>query len=131
LSNADPDKSGVATEVDFHQLQSACDGDARVMRELVELYFKQAGEIMASLEKAITGNAVGDVNHLAHKLAGSSLACGMSAVVPSLRRLEGAAKSGHLIGARESMADVSEQMKVIRRRVQDYLLGYPPTRKTE
>ena len=71
------------------------------MRELMGLYFQQAGEILGGLEKAIDGNAVGDVNHLSHKLAGSSLACGISAVVPSLRRLETGAKAGHLIGARE------------------------------
>jgi HPt (histidine-containing phosphotransfer) domain-containing protein len=115
--------------VDFGQLQSACDADLDVMRELVDLYFQQAGEILASLEKAINGNAVGEVKHFAHKLAGSSLACGMSAVVPSLRRLEGAATAGHLIGAHQSMVDLSAQMKVVRRHVQDYLLRYPAQTK--
>jgi HPt (histidine-containing phosphotransfer) domain-containing protein len=111
--------------VNFDQLKSACDGDAVVMRELVDLYFRQADEIMASLDRAITGNAVGEVNHLAHKLAGSSLACGMSAVVPSLRQLEGGAKAGHLDGARELLADVTAKMMVVRDRVKNYLLQYP------
>jgi HPt (histidine-containing phosphotransfer) domain-containing protein len=108
--------------VDFEQLQSACDGDAAMMRELADLYFQQAGEILPALEQAIDQNAFGDVNHLAHKLAGSSLACGVSAVVPALRQLEGSAKSGHLDGARDSLADITAQMTVIRRCVQDYLL---------
>ena len=124
MNSTNPDNSGATTVVDFNQLQSACDGDAGVMRELMDLYFQQAGEIMAGLEQAINGNAVGAVNHLAHKLAGSSLACGMSAVVPSLRQLEAGAKAGHLNGAHESLADVSAQMKVVRRHVQDYLLRY-------
>ncbi len=69
--------------VDFDQLQSACDGDASLMRELMDLYFGQADEIMAGLEKALQAGDVPDVDHLAHKLAGSSLACGMSAIVPA------------------------------------------------
>jgi HPt (histidine-containing phosphotransfer) domain-containing protein len=124
LNNTDSNNSGATNVVDFEQLKSACDGDAVVMRELVDLYFQQADEILASLERAITGNAVGDVNHLAHKLAGSSLACGMSAVVPSLRQLEGGAKAGHLNGARELLADVNTQMVDVRRRVPDLLLQY-------
>ncbi len=111
--------------MDFNQLQSACDGDPAVMRELVDLYFQQAGEIMTSLERAINGNAVGDVNHLAHKLAGSSLACGMSAVVPSLRQLEQGAKAGRLNNAQALFADVTAQMKVVRSHAQDYLLRFP------
>ena len=129
INSSDPDNGGVTPAVDFGQLQSACDADADVMRELMDLYLQQAGEILAGLEKAINGNAVADVKHFAHKLAGSSLACGMSAVVPSLRHLEGAAKAGHLIGAHESLADLSAQMEVVRRHVQEYLLHYPAQTK--
>ena len=92
-----------------------------MMRELIDLYFQQGDDIMVRLEKAINGNVVGDVDHLAHKLAGSSLACGMSAVVPSLRRLEGNAKAGHLNGAGDLLADVVVHMKAIRSCVHDYL----------
>lgn len=131
MKSTDSDTSSDTPVVDFNQLQSACDGDAEVMRELMDLYFQQAGEIIAGLEEAVRGNAVGDVNHLAHKLAGSSLACGISAVVPPLRRMEGGAKAGHLIGARESLAEVTEQMKVVRSQVQDFLMRYKPNRKAE
>ncbi len=124
MNNTDSNNSGATNVVDFEQLKSACDGDAVVMRELVDLYFKQADEILASLERAVSGNAVGDVNHLAHKLAGSSLACGMSAVVPSLRQMEGGAKAGHLNGAGELLADVSTRMIDVRQRVQDFLVQY-------
>jgi HPt (histidine-containing phosphotransfer) domain-containing protein len=123
--------SGAASAVDFNQLESACDGDVVVMRDLMDLYFQQAEEILAGLEKAINGNSVADVNHLAHKLAGSSLACGIKSIVPSLRRLEGGAKAGHLIGAAASLADVTTQMKTIRTYVRDYLLQYPSTKKAQ
>jgi HPt (histidine-containing phosphotransfer) domain-containing protein len=129
LNTSDPNTSGAANAVDFDQLQSACDGDAAMMRELMDLYFQQADDIIARLDKAINGNSVSDVNHLAHKLAGSSLACGMSAVVPSLRQLEGGAKAGHLNGAPELFTDVTSKMAVIRVRVQEYLVQYSAQRK--
>jgi HPt (histidine-containing phosphotransfer) domain-containing protein len=109
------------TTVDFDQLQAACDGDAALMRELLDLYFKQAAEIMAALDDAIERNGVGDVDHLAHKLAGSSLACGMTAIVAPMRQLEEGAKAGHLNGAREALAKAGAQMEAVRVRVQDYL----------
>jgi HPt (histidine-containing phosphotransfer) domain-containing protein len=121
LNTPESNPTGTAPAVDFDQLQAACDGDTVMMRELIDLYFQQGDDIMIRLEKAINGNAIGDVNHLAHKLAGSSLACGMSAVVPSLRQLEENAKAGRLNNAVELLADVTIQMKVIRGRVQDYL----------
>jgi HPt (histidine-containing phosphotransfer) domain-containing protein len=124
LNTPESNPTGAAPAVDFDQLQAACDGDTAMMRELIDLYFQQGDDIMIRLEKAINGNAVGDVNHLAHKLAGSSLACGMSAVVPSLRQLESNAKEGHLNGAGELLADVVVQMKVIRSRVHDYLAQF-------
>jgi HPt (histidine-containing phosphotransfer) domain-containing protein len=129
LNTPDSNTSGAAIAVDFDQLQSACDGDEALMRELMDMYFQQADDIIARLDKAINGNAVGDVNHLAHKLAGSSLACGMSAVVPSLRQMEGGARAGHLNGARELFTDVTSKMAVIRVRVQDYLVQYSAQRK--
>jgi HPt (histidine-containing phosphotransfer) domain-containing protein len=131
LKSTDSEASGAAPAVDFTQLQSACDGDIAMMRELMGLYFRQADEILAGLEKAITGNNVAEVNHLSHKLAGSSLACGIRSIVPSLRRMEGGAKSGHLIGAPALLADVNSEMKTIRSHVEDYLLRYQSNSKTE
>jgi len=124
VNTTHPDNSPATIAVDFDQLQSACGGDAGMMRELADLYFQQAGEILPALEEAINHNDAVPVNNLAHKLAGSSLACGMSAVVPSLRQLEGGAKAGHLNGARELLADVNTQMVDVRRRVPDLLLQY-------
>jgi HPt (histidine-containing phosphotransfer) domain-containing protein len=80
---------------------------------------------MEGLEHAITGSEVSEVNHLAHKLAGSSLACGMSAVVPTLRKLEGNARAGHLTGARQLFTETAAQMEVVRSCVQDHLRQQP------
>jgi HPt (histidine-containing phosphotransfer) domain-containing protein len=110
--------------IDFDQLKSACDGDAGLMRELMDMYFGQADKIMIDLHKAIQAGSVADVDHLAHKLAGSSLACGLSAIVPSVRRLEHGAKEGHLNGAEASMAEAVKALELLRSAVQDYLRQY-------
>ena len=125
MNTSDLDGNVATPLVDLEQLQSACDGDAQLLRELMDLYFVQAAEIMAGLDKAITAGEVGQVDHLAHKLAGSSLACGMLALVPALRQLEHNAKAGHLQGAPEWFAQVGEQLEAVRHHMDDYLRQYP------
>ena len=107
--------------IDFDQLQSACGGDADLMRELMDMYFGQADQIMPGLRQAIQTGAVADVNHLAHKLAGSSLACGLSAIVPPLRQMEQGAKQGNLDGAEAAMAEAIKSLELLRQAVQDHL----------
>jgi HPt (histidine-containing phosphotransfer) domain-containing protein len=122
---SDSDGDAPTPLVDLEQLQSACDGDAELMRELLNLYFGQADQIMAGLGKAIPEGDVEQVDHLAHKLAGSSLACGMSALVPALRQLEHNAKSGHLQGAPEWFAQVGVQLEAVRQYMHDHF-GHNP-----
>jgi HPt (histidine-containing phosphotransfer) domain-containing protein len=120
LNSTDP-SSNPAPLIDFDQLQSACGGDAALKRELMDMYFGQADQIMLGLHQAIQTGAVSEVNHLAHKLAGSSLACGLSAIVPSLRRMEEGARAGHLEGAEASMAEAVKSLELLHQAVQDHL----------
>jgi HPt (histidine-containing phosphotransfer) domain-containing protein len=115
------DRGGPKSLVDLEQLRSACDGDAQLMRDLMDLYFKQADQIMAGMGQAIQAGDVAEVDHLSHKLAGSSLACGMSALVPALRQLEHNAKAGHLQGAPDWFAEVAVQLEAVRQYMHDYL----------
>ena len=124
MNSTDP-SSNPAPLIDFEQLQSACGGDASLLRELMDMYFGQADQIMQSLRQAVQGGAIADVNHLAHKLAGSSLACGLSAIVPPLRKLEQGAKAGHLDGADAALAEAVSALELLRRAVQDHLRQLP------
>jgi HPt (histidine-containing phosphotransfer) domain-containing protein len=126
LNTSDSNKDAAKPLVDLDQLQSACDGDVKLMRELIDLYFGQADQIMAGLGKGIAAGDIGEVDHLAHKLAGSSLACGMSALVLPLRQLEMNAKAGHLDGAPEWFAQAAAQLEAVRRFINDYLRQTPP-----
>jgi HPt (histidine-containing phosphotransfer) domain-containing protein len=127
LNTPDSDSAAAKPLVDLEQLQSACDGDPELMRELVDLYFGQADQIMAGLGKGIAAGDVGEVNHLSHKLAGSSLACGMSAIVHPLRQLEMNAKAGHLDGAPEWFAQAGAQLEAVRQFMNDHLQRTPPS----
>jgi HPt (histidine-containing phosphotransfer) domain-containing protein len=107
--------------IDFDQLHSACDGDAVLMRELMELYFQQGNQIMTDLRLAINQGNLPQVDHLSHKLAGSSLAVGMTPIVASLRHLEHSAKSGHLNGAQQHFAEAEKSFDLIRATMGEYL----------
>jgi hypothetical protein len=107
--------------IDFEQLNSACDGDVGLKRELMDMYFGQADQIMLGLQKAVQTGSVSDVDHLAHKLAGSSLACGLTVIVPPLRKMEHGAKAGHLDGAETSLAEAVTSLELLRQAVHDHL----------
>jgi len=74
--------------IDLAQLAEAAGDSTAVLSELVELYLRQAHEIVQGLERAIQSSAARDVEHLAHRFAGASAACGIRALVGPLRGLE-------------------------------------------
>jgi HPt (histidine-containing phosphotransfer) domain-containing protein len=117
-----PGESQTSNEplIDFDQLNAACDGDATLMRELMDMYFGQADQIIVNLQKAVDTGSIKDVDHLSHKLAGSSLACGLNAIVPPLRKMEHGAKTGTLDGAEVSMKEATATLEILRRAVQDH-----------
>lgn len=119
--NSTETPSSPARLIDFDQMRSACDGNMDLLRELMEMYFGQADDLLPKLRTAVEKGAVADVDYLAHKLAGSSLACGLSAIVPPLRQMEHGAKAGHLNGADDALAEAVAAFELLRRAVQNYL----------
>ena len=74
--------------IDFERLREVSDDDAEMINELIELYFSQTSEQLDGLEKAIAVRNFDSMHRAAHKIAGSSLTCGMNAIVPPIRELE-------------------------------------------
>jgi HPt (histidine-containing phosphotransfer) domain-containing protein len=74
--------------IDALQLNEAAGGSAAAACELVQLYLQQAHEITGRLGPAIQSAAALDIEYLAHKLAGSSAACGVKELLSTLRQLE-------------------------------------------
>jgi HPt (histidine-containing phosphotransfer) domain-containing protein len=79
--------------------------------DLLEIYLEQATETMEDLQTAIHRKRATEVRELAHRLAGSSAACGASGVMNSLRQLEQCGKSNDLTQAESLMQQITEQMK--------------------
>ena len=95
-----------------------------MLQELVDLYFAQATDLMNGLRGAINSGSAKDVNHFAHKLVGSSLACGMSAMVLPLRELEKRGKEGRLGDAEALFDQASRHMEMTRNKVGTYVREY-------
>jgi HPt (histidine-containing phosphotransfer) domain-containing protein len=91
------------------------------LRELIDMYFTQADEILAGLRTAINAGAAKDVGELAHKLAGSSAVCGMTAMMAPLRALERQGREGQLSDAKPLMAETTERLDLCRRMLDEYL----------
>jgi len=83
-----------AVPVDMARLRDVADDDPAGIRELVEMYLAESVVLMDSLRSAMTAGLPGEVERVAHKLAGSSATCGMTAVVAPLHELERSGKAG-------------------------------------
>ncbi len=110
--------------VDMKRLQEVSEEDPGRVHELVTLYLSQADELMEGVDGAIKADSAGEVNRLAHKLVGSSLTCGMTAIVGPLREMEREAKQGRLSGADQSFAEANRHLESIRRWLTDHLPGW-------
>jgi two-component system sensor histidine kinase/response regulator len=100
--------------VDIDRLQEICGGDPERVQEMVDLYFRQAEEIIHTLVAALKAGSAQEVNRLAHKLVGSSLTCGMKAIVKSLRELERQGREGQLSGAEHWLDQAHREMEQMR-----------------
>ena len=85
--------------LDTDHLRDATDNEPDRMRRLTDIYLTQAALMLDGLDAAIRAKAGGIVAHLAHKLVGSSVSCGVQAFTQPLRELERLGKEGDLSGA--------------------------------
>jgi CheY-like chemotaxis protein/HPt (histidine-containing phosphotransfer) domain-containing protein len=112
-SAAEPLASG-EPPVDLDLLNSIFDNDAVQVREVLALYLEQAGAQVRGLGTAIQSKANSDLNHIAHKCAGSSASCGMNRIVPLLRELERMGKEADIAKAPEVYAQTQAEFAQIR-----------------
>ena len=116
---APPDAEESPVEMD--RLMDLGGGRAEILRELVELYFKQTSGQLAQLETAVHANKAEEVRQVAHSCAGASATLGMRRLVPLLRELERQGKAGRLTNAQQLCADARHEF----RRTQDFLVKHP------
>jgi two-component system, sensor histidine kinase and response regulator len=107
--------------LDVERLEAAANDDPALVKELVDLYFAQAQDLMNGLRASINSGSAKDIDHFAHKLVGASLACGMSAMVPPLRELEKRGKEGKLADAEALFDRASRHLELTRNKVGTYI----------
>ena len=112
-----PDESPLDLEILNENAEIGLEG----LRELIDMYLTQADEILANLRVAIRTGAANDVEHLAHKLVGSSAVCGVNVMVPPLRSLEQRGREGRLSDADQLLAQMTERLELSRRLLAEYL----------
>ncbi len=117
----------VDAPVNLERLLEITGHDAEMFHQIVHEYLDQAGEILSALVLAIEDRDASELRELAHKLCGSSDACGMQAIVPSLRRLEQLGRQGRFDEAPELSQDAIRQLHRIRRFLASLPAGVPTT----
>lgn len=91
------------------------------LRDLIDLYLTKADELLKDLQAAIKVGAADEVKRLAHRLAGSSVVCGVTAMVQPLQVLEQRGRDGQLSDAGELLAQTIGRLKMCRRLLAEYL----------
>jgi PAS domain S-box-containing protein len=87
-SDALQEDEAISAPVDLQQLSDASGGDVALAKELVALYLREMTEGVSRLRAALASRSRADLRRVAHAMLGGSAACGMSAVLGPLRRLE-------------------------------------------
>jgi two-component system, sensor histidine kinase and response regulator len=104
--------------VDLQRLSEVSDGPEE-LRELIDLYLQQSNEMLEGLRVAIRSGEAGALERCAHKFLGASANCGMTAILPPLRKLETMGRSGRLEGAEQTYADATRQLG----RIKEFLIA--------
>jgi HPt (histidine-containing phosphotransfer) domain-containing protein len=109
-----PDASELSYPIDLIFLAHQTLGDEQLEEELLLLFDKQAGDILAALAKAESATEQAD---LAHRLKGSARAVGAAAVALAAERYESAAQKNTALASHFGTlaAAVGEAQAVIRR----------------
>ena len=91
------------------------------LRGLIDMYLTKADELCKDLQAAIEAGAADEVRRLAHRFAGSSAVCGVTAMVQPLRALEQRGREGKLSDADQLLAQMTERLELSRRLLAEYL----------
>ena len=100
--------------VDLERLREMTSGNDESVRELVQLYLKQADELIPSLQAALQASSASELARVAHKLGGASSTCGMTGLVSPLGELEHLGRAGQLPENGQLLAEAIRQLERIR-----------------
>jgi CheY-like chemotaxis protein len=115
--------------VNIGRLAEMAEGEPERLRELAVAFLAQITPKMEALNAALVSGNGSETLRLAHFCAGSSAACGMTALAASLRELERVARGGDLSSAIDLMKRGQDALEVTRLFLSEFLAGHQPDRE--
>jgi signal transduction histidine kinase/HPt (histidine-containing phosphotransfer) domain-containing protein len=121
VAPAPPPVVAIESPVEMERLTELAGGEKDMLRDLVELFYKQTSRQLTQLEEAIRANKTEEVRHLAHSCKGASATMGMAPLAAIFFDLEKMGRAASLDGAAPRLAEALREFK----RVQEFLAVQP------
>jgi len=100
--------------IDITGLMEASGDDRELAISLVQLFFDLTQGEMDLLAEAIQNDRPSTVSSIAHKCAGSSIACGMTRLATLLKTLEMESKPGMPTNVSAQLEEILEEMRAVK-----------------
>jgi len=104
----------VSETIDITLLMEASGDDRDIAIDLIHLFFDLTGKELDRLEDAAGNGDAATVSAVAHKCAGSSVACGITTLGALLRALELDAKQDLPTNLSDQLKRIREEMATVR-----------------
>jgi CheY-like chemotaxis protein len=102
-------ETNVIDEKAFDELVTSVGGDTAFLGELIETYFSDAAELLATMRRALAGGNVDEFRRAAHSLKSNSANLGALRLSALARDLEMMGKAGVLDGAADKIAQAESE----------------------
>ena len=103
--------------VEMDRLTELAGGEKEMLRELLDLFYRQTAKQLSQLETAVLAGKTEEVRHLAHSCKGASATMGMVPLAAIFFELEKLGRAAKLDGAAPLLTKAQHEFK----RVQDFL----------
>ena len=110
----------VLTGIDINALMDAACKDLSIAKELLKLFFELTGQEQTRLSAAAAQGDAPTASAVAHKIAGSCSACGMSELAARFRELERLCKGSLPDDLNERLQSVYGELQNIRHGLEEY-----------
>jgi HPt (histidine-containing phosphotransfer) domain-containing protein len=108
----------MSAPLDWDRFQTLADGEDSV-RELADFFVPYVAERLDALQAAVDAGTVGEVEQIAHQLAGSTATAGATEIVIPLLALEQMAHDGGLVSADAAVREAQTAFA----RIREFLQG--------
>ncbi len=114
-----------ASPVDMDRLLGMVHDEPEELRYVVNMYLSESRQVMDRLWAAVDAADWAQTEALAHRLAGTSATCGMTAMVRPLRELEIVAKAGRCAKNQTLCLEATHQHARVTAYLESHVLGMP------